>query len=362
MGPLRRSVAIVAVEGGQVLDVAGPHEVFDHVRRVTDDRGLSPDCHYGIELVASRRGPLAFSCGLRLFADRGYSDLREAPDTLLVAGGAGMRVRGNPPALLRLLERMAPRVRRLGSICTGAFALAEAGLLDGHRATTHWGACDALGSAYPGISVEPEPIFVKDGSLYTSAGVTAGIDLALALVEEDCGYRVALQVARDLVLFLKRPGNQSQFSAQLQSQSATLEPIRELQAWVADHLSEDLSVPRLAKQVAMSPRHFARVFLQEVGVTPARYVEQQRLHAAQLRLVESDRGVDRVAEECGFGTAETMRRAFLRTLQVAPSEYRSRFAATRRVRRAGALPGDGRNRPVLVRKRWPPDRVGPSES
>ncbi len=167
-----------------------------------------------------------------------------------------------------MLERLAPRVRRLGSICTGAFALAEAGLLDGHRATTHWANCEAFAAEYPSVQVEADPIFIRDHAIYTSAGVTAGIDLALALVEEDCGHRVALQVARDLVLFLKRPGTQSQFSAPLKAQTATLEPLRDLQAWMVDHLDEDLSVPRLAKQVAMSPRHFARMFLREVGVTP----------------------------------------------------------------------------------------------
>jgi transcriptional regulator GlxA family with amidase domain len=230
--PMLRSVAIVTVERGQVLDATGPYEVFDHVHRVTDARGVAPDSSYRVELVGNHRGTITMSCGIRLSADRGYRELRTAPDTLLVTGGAGMKVRGNPTELLRLLERMAPKVRRLGSICTGAFALAEAGLLDGRRATTHWASCEVFASQYPRVRVEPEPIFVKDGSLYTSAGVTAGIDLALALVEEDCGYRVALQVARDLVLFLKRPGSQSQFSAQLKTQAATIEPLRELQAWV----------------------------------------------------------------------------------------------------------------------------------
>ena len=315
-----------------MLDVTGPYEVFDHVRRL-DNEGSTPGGGYHVDLVAERRGTVGMSCGLRLSANRGYSDVRNAPDTLLVAGGSGMKVRGNPPQLLRLLQRMAPKVRRLGSICTGAFALAEAGLLDGRRATTHWASCDALAAEYPRVRVEPEPIFIQDGSLYTSAGVTAGIDLALALVEEDCGYRVALQVARELVLFLKRPGNQSQFSVQLTTQAATLEPLRDLQDWVVDHLTEDLSVPRLAKRVAMSPRHFARMFLHEVGVTPARYVQRQRIEAAQRQLAESRLGIDQVADECGFGTPETMRRAFLRTVRVAPSQYRTRFRSSSRMRR-----------------------------
>jgi transcriptional regulator GlxA family with amidase domain len=335
MEPLSRSVVLVTVEQGQVLDVSGPYEVFDHVRRVTDERGLTPGARYRVEVVGARPGPVATSCGLQLHADRGYRDLRTAPDTLLVAGGQGMKVRGNPPELLRLLGRLAHRVRRLGAICTGVFALAEAGLLDGRRATTHWASCDDLAKQYPGVRVDPEPIFVQDGNLYTSAGVTAGIDLALALVEQDCGYRVALQVARDLVLFLKRPGSQSQFSAQLRTQAATIEPLRELQAWVADHLSEDLSVPTLARHVAMSPRNFARLFRMEVGMTPARYVERERIEAARRQLGESHRGMDRVAEACGFGTPETMRRAFLRTVRVTPGQYRVRFRATGRMRRDG---------------------------
>ena len=328
-----RTVAIVAVEGGQILDVAGPCEVFDHVRRVVDEEERTPRTTYRVELVGARRGSVTMSCGIQLWTHRSYQDLRIAPDTLLVAGGSGMKPRGNSRLLLRMLQRLAPEVRRLGSICTGAFALAEAGLLAGRRATTHWASCGPLAEAYPAVRVEPEPIFVKDGSLYTSAGVTAGIDLALALVEEDCGYRTALQVARDLVLFLKRPGDQSQFSAQLKHQAATLEPLRDLQVWIADHLAEDLDVPRLARRVAMSPRHFARVFTREVGATPARYVESQRLDAARLLLAESRLGIDLIAEHCGFRTPETMRRTFARALHLAPSEYRHRFSSSTRLRR-----------------------------
>jgi transcriptional regulator GlxA family with amidase domain len=222
---------------------------------------------------------------------------------------------------------MAPNVRRIGSVCSGAFILAEAGLLDGRRATTHWGWCKELAQRYPRVKVDPDPIFVRDGSIYTSAGVTAGMDLALALVEEDHGRELALRVARQLVLFLRRPGGQSQFSAQLAVQAADREPLRELQAWIADHLNQDLSVEALADRVAMSPRNFARVFSREVGVTPARFVEQARVEAARRRLEESAHGVDAIASQCGFGTAESMRRAFLRRLHVPPSAYRHRFAS-----------------------------------
>ena len=220
---------------------------------------------------------------------------------------------------------MAQRVRRLGSVCSGAFVLAEAGLLDGRRATTHWSVCDALAQRYPRVRVDPDPIFIRDGRIYTSAGVTAGMDLALALVEEDHGREIALHVARELVLFLRRPGGQSQFSAQLALQTTDHQPLRELQAWIAEHPSADLSVATLAARVAMSPRNFARVFVRELGLTPARFVEQIRVEAARRRLEESAHGVDLIASECGFGSAESMRRSFVRTLRVPPSAYRSRF-------------------------------------
>jgi transcriptional regulator GlxA family with amidase domain len=200
-------------------------------------------------------------------------------------------------------------------------------LLDGRRATTHWEWCATLAKRYPKVAVAADPIFVKDGNVYTSAGVTAGMDLALALVEEDHGRDVALEVARQLVMFLRRPGGQSQFSAQLAVQTADREPLRELQAWITEHPDGDCSVPALARRVAMSPRNFARVFTREVGMTPARFVESVRIEAARRRLEESVHGVESVAASCGFGTAESMRRAFLRTLRVPPAAYRHRFRA-----------------------------------
>jgi transcriptional regulator GlxA family with amidase domain len=221
---------------------------------------------------------------------------------------------------------MAPRVRRLASVCTGAFLLAEAGLLDGRRATTHWSACAALARRYPRVRVDPDPIFVRDGAVVTSAGVTSGMDLALALVEEDHGREVALGVARWLVLFLKRPGGQAQFSAQLSSQLASRQPIQELQAWIVENVHRDLSVAVLAARAGMSPRNFARVFTREVGATPALFVETARVEAARRRLEEDGgRGIEAVAAECGFGSAETLRRAFLRRLRVNPADYRARF-------------------------------------
>jgi transcriptional regulator GlxA family with amidase domain len=213
----------------------------------------------------------------------------------------------------------------VASVCSGAFVLAAAGLLDGRRATTHWSACDLLARLHPSVTVDPDPIYVRDGDVYTSAGVTAGMDLALAMVEDDLGRDVALAVARRLVLFLHRPGDQSQFSAQLSTQWSDRDPLRRLQQWIADHPGGDLAVEALAARAGMSPRHFARCFRDDTGVTPARYVATVRLEAARRRLEESDDAVEHVAAACGFGTAETMRRAFLRALGVAPTEYRRRF-------------------------------------
>jgi transcriptional regulator GlxA family with amidase domain len=214
-------------------------------------------------------------------------------------------------------------------VCTGAFLLAEAGLLDGLCVTTHWQACALLQRRYPRLRVDPDFIYVREGRIWTSAGVTAGMDLALALVEEDLGRDVALAVAQRLVLYLKRPGGQSQFSAQLAAQRAAREPLRELQAWIAEHPAEDLSVAALARRAGMSPRNFARVFAREVGRTPARFVEEARVEHARRRLEAGDEGVDAVAAASGFGSAETLRRSFLRVLRVGPAAYRSRFRSSR---------------------------------
>ena len=210
-------------------------------------------------------------------------------------------------------------------MCSGAFLLARAGLLAGRRATTHWSVCDELARIFPDTTVDPDAIYVRDGNVATSAGITAGMDLALALVEEDLGRELALEVARWLVLFVRRPGGQSQFSTQLRSQSAERAPIRELQTWIVEHPTDDLSVGNLASRVAMSPRHFARVFTRETGVTPAVYVEATRVELGRRLLEETGLGLDAVAEAAGFGSVETLRRAFHRTLGVAPSDYRARF-------------------------------------
>jgi transcriptional regulator GlxA family with amidase domain len=324
--PAARSVAMVAFPDVQILDVTGPLEVFGSASRLLAQRSGRPAPAYRPTIVASRAGALTCSSGMRIVAEKSLRAVG-AVDTLLVAGGVGTMAALRDAGLLRWLRTMAPRVRRLGSVCSGSFLLAEAGLLDGRRATTHWAWCRTLAERYPAVTVAADPIFVRDGHIYTSAGVTAGMDLALALVEEDHGRALALEVARQLVMFLRRPGGQSQFSAQLAAQTADREPIRELQAWIGEHPDADCSVPALARRVAMSPRNFARVFTREVGMTPARFVESVRVEAARRRLEESAHGVDQVAAACGFGTAESMRRAFLRTVRVPPAAYRHRFRA-----------------------------------
>ncbi len=318
-----RRVVIVTFPDFQLLDVTGPFEVFGRTTRYLRDAGLAGG--YTPLLVARRPGSVTSSSGLSLGVHKPLAAVRGTIDTLVVTGGVGTQRALADQSLVAFVKSAAGRARRVASVCTGAFLLAEAGLLDGRRATTHWNACARLAARYPKLRVESDPIFVRDGRFWSSAGVTAGMDLALALVEQDHGREVALGVARELVLFLKRPGGQAQFSAQLAAQLAEREPLRDVQAWMADHPSADLSVEALAKRVALSPRHFARVFKQETGATPARAALAARVEAARRRLEDGDDGLEGVASACGFGSAEVMRRAFLRTLRVGPAVYRRRF-------------------------------------
>ena len=324
-----RRVAVLIFPDFQPLDATGPLEVFAGANEASRHAHPGEPPPYEIHLVAREAGPVATSSGYALVAARAITQLRGPLDTLLVAGGWGTRRAISDRALVGWIRRQAPRARRVASVCTGAFLLAEAGLLDGLRVTTHWVACDELARRYPKLQVDPDPIFIRQGRIWTSAGVTSGMDLALALVEEDLGRELALSVARRLVLFLKRPGGQSQFSAQLASQLAEREPLRELQAWIAERPQAPLTVEALAHRVGMSPRNFARVFAREVGMTPARFVEEARVEHARRALEEGDAGVAAVASAAGFGSAETLRRAFLRVLGVGPAEYRSRFRRAR---------------------------------
>jgi transcriptional regulator GlxA family with amidase domain len=317
-----RRIVVLAYDRVQSLDVTGPVEVFS----VATQHRIDPP--YAVEVVGPGTDPITTTSGIVLAPARALADVRGPVDTFVVAGGDGVHQARTDAELVATVGGVAARSRRVVSVCTGAFLLAQAGLLDGRRVTTHWGRCRRLAREFPEVDVDPEPIFVRDGDVYTSAGVTAGIDLCLALVEQDHGRDLALSVARQLVVFLKRPGGQAQFSSHLATQLAEHDGLAEVQSWIADHLDEDLSVPRLAARAAMSPRHFARVFRAETGVTPARFVERARVEQARTRLEESSAGVEEIARSCGFGTPETMRRAFLRSLWVGPAEYRQRFRAS----------------------------------
>ncbi|MFF7750982.1 GlxA family transcriptional regulator [Streptomyces sp. NPDC007971] len=311
----QRTLLFVLFDGVQSLDVTGPLEVFAGAEQHTPGT-------YRIRTASLDGGPVRTSSGLTLVPDEALTQASD-PHTLLVPGGLGTR--SPDPGLTAWLRTHGPRARRLVSVCTGAVLLAAAGLLDGRRATTHWSYCDKLARDHPAVEVDPEPIYVRDGEVSTSAGVTSGIDLALALVEEDLDRGVALDVARHLVVFLRRPGNQAQFSAQLAAQTAQREPLREVQQWITEHPEGDLSVESLAGRARLSPRHFARAFREETGMTPGRYVDRVRLEHARRLLEETSDGIEEISRVSGYGTSEAMRRAFLKALGTPPAEYRRRF-------------------------------------
>jgi len=310
-----RTVLVVLFDGVQSLDFTGPVEVFAGAEQHVPGT-------YRIRTATLDGAPVRTSSALTLVPDQALTDTSE-PHTLLVPGGAGT---ARPdPRVIDWLRAHGPRAGRLVSVCTGAFLLADAGLLDGRRATTHWAYCDSLARAHPAVEVDADPIYIRDGHVSTSAGVTSGIDLALALVEEDLGRDVALTIARYLVVFLRRPGNQTQFSAQLAAQTAQREPLRDVQQWITEHPAGDLTVESLAARARLSPRHFARAFRAETGTTPGRYVDRVRLEHARRLLEDTGDGIEEIARASGYGTPEAMRRAFVRTLGAGPAEYRRRF-------------------------------------
>ncbi len=313
----------------QMLDVAGPLQVFASANDLAG--GMPPDLAsggvppYALRVVSKAGGVVSASAGLGLLVAP-LPPLGAALDTLIVAGGPGVEAAAADPALVEWVRGRALESRRFASVCTGAFLLATAGMLDGRRAATHWSLCAELARRFPAVQVEPDPIFVHDGPAWTSAGVTAGIDLALALVEQDLGRAVALAVARYLVVFLKRPGGQAQFSATLALQGED-DRFDALHGWIAAHLPGDLSLQVLAGEAGMSERSFSRRYVAATGQTPARAVERLRVEAARRLLAESRLPVKRIAQRCGFGSEETMRRGFLRLLAATPQDYRARFGA-----------------------------------
>lgn len=312
-----RRVVITGPPPVQVLDVTGPLEVFAN----------APG--YDIQVATpSPERVLETSRGIVLANATPLREIRGSIDTLIIAGGPGAECGHYDRLFVDWLSEAAPRARRVASICTGAFLLAEAGLLDGRQAVTHWTFCDRLAREYPAITVRPEPIYLCDGSVYTSAGITAGIDLCLRLVEEDHGHETALRIARFLVMFLVRPGGQAQFSHMLSHQATISQPLRELQVWMLQNLGEDLTVESLADRVGMSARHFTRVCLRETGMNPGQFVDRMRVEAAKQMIDSSSAGLKEVADFCGFKSADAMRRTFLRVLGITAAEYASRFKST----------------------------------
>jgi transcriptional regulator GlxA family with amidase domain len=322
-----RTVCVVVFPGAEILDITGPLEVFAFANMCLQMDGVIRAPGYQITVLAEKPGPLLTSCGLRIIADRAYSEVTDGIDTLLIAGATDVNSILCNPILTKWIRTVAPSVRRVASVCTGAFLLAESGLLDGRRATSHWAFCKRLANDYPSIRVEPDQIFIRDGVISTSGGVTSGIDLAMAMVEEDLGRKLALMVAQYMVVFVKRPGGQSQFSAYIPTEASRRPDLCDLQAWIMAHHTEDLRVEVLADHIGMSPRNFARMFLSETRMTPAKFVEMVRIDAARQHLVNTELPVDVVAEKSGFRNPEQMRRAFLQQLGVNPHDYRARFSS-----------------------------------
>jgi transcriptional regulator GlxA family with amidase domain len=318
-----RRVIVVAVPPVDELDLVGPLQVFHSVNRLAGRK------IYAIEVVTNtdcltvegESGVLTF------MAKHHFSEVEGACDSVLLVCGMATRS-GRDAVLSAWLKQMAAEVRRLGSVCVGAFLLAEAGLLNGRRATTHWRFGREMAARYPGVRVEHDPLWVRDGNIYTSAGISAGIDLALAWVEEDCGAGLAHEAARELVLFLRRPGGQPQLSVSLASQASEMMSIRELQIWIAEHLQTKLSVGGLANRMSMSVRNFERVFTREVGTTPSHYVFLARVEEARRQLERTERGLKQVASAAGFANVDVMRRAFVRSLGITPRRYREIAASS----------------------------------
>lgn len=322
-----KKIGIVVFDGCQILDATGPAAVLGDANVQLRNLGAAKP-GYEVQLLAPSPGPVLTNCGVSLVADHALSRHTLDYHTLICAGGSGVYDFINHKDHVRDIGRLARNASRIVSVCTGTFVLAETGMLDGKRAVTHWSHCQKLAERYPRIDVDPDPIFIKDGNVYTSAGVTAGMDLALAIVEADHGRNIALAVARSLVMFLKRPGNQAQFSRHLAVQMAPAGSIRDVQVWLLENLSADISVERMADRAAMSLRTFNRQFKQETGMTPARYVTECRLDVARRLLEESPLPIKTVAGKSGFGDEERMRRAFRKMLGVSPDGYRNLFTNT----------------------------------
>jgi transcriptional regulator GlxA family with amidase domain len=321
-GVEQRRIVFVIFDGFQTLDLVGPHDVFQHAAGLTGG--------YRCEVVAQASGSVRSGSGLPIHADYGVADIDPAGvDTLVVAGGHGVDGACLDLPLINWVAAAGENARRVSSVCSGVFLLAAAGLVTGRRVTTHWAREQQLRREHPEVTVDCDPIFITDGRVWTSAGVTAGLDLALALVEDDHGREIAHAVAKELVMFLRRPGTQSQFSVPLWSRQPRTGPIRTAVSAIHADPGAAHGIAELAGHAGLSQRHLQRRFTAEVGMPPAAYVERVRIEAAQRALTEGDDPVEAIARRCGFGTAETLRRAFHRNARVTPSDYRTRFRTTK---------------------------------
>lgn len=322
-----RHIVVLVHPYSTLLNISAPTEVFQKALEHMGDAGLQVDFTYEIHVVSATKGKKTeLASGISLCCESSYKDITYPIDTLIVAGSP--RKLGYKKEVLAWIRQQANEVRRICSMCSGAFILAKAGVLSGKKATTHWMLCEEMAQTYPDITVDMEAIFVKDGNVYTSAGVTAGLDLSLALIEEDFGKLYALHIAKIMVLFLKRPGNQTQFSTVLESQKTDHQPIKKAIEWIYNHLDEDITVEKLAEYSLMSPRNFARVFARELHITPIKYVEKIRLETACRSLTETQLTIDEIARTCGFKNSLNMNRTFLNTFQTTPSQYRRNFSSS----------------------------------
>jgi transcriptional regulator GlxA family with amidase domain len=320
-----RRIGFLVYPNIEILDLCGPLDAFFYADQWAKVTGRPDDPGYESIIISAKQGPIKTMTGVQIMATHGLEDVNDNIDTLIVAGGIGVVQACADPTLVEWVRQMAPRSRRVASVCTGAFLLAAAGLLENRRVTTHWMYCDQLAATFPSLRVDPNLIFVRDGNVYTSGGITSGIDLALALVEEDLGRDASRLAAGTMVVFLRRPGGQIQFSPFLQAEAKNRLDIRQLQAWIVANLAANHTVENLADRVAMSPRNFARLFQSETGTTPGKFVERARVEAARCKLEQSNILTETLAASCGFGTPERMRRSFQKLLHVSPQDYRARF-------------------------------------
>lgn len=322
--PLR--IVVVVGSPDTLIDVVGPYQIFLQASS-EGGRPTGEELHrYQIEVASPQAGRLVSARGgLGLQCTSTLDGIGGRIDTIIVAGARIVRPSPSNATITAWLKKRAPSARRIAAVCSGAFLLAEAGLLDGRRATTHWRYARALADRYPAVKVDPDPIYVRDGNLYTSAGMTSGMDLSLALVEEDFGSEIAREVARSLVVYMRRPGGQSQFSAALRRQTAGESPIKRVQDWISEHLGEPLSVERLSEIAGMSPRNFSRVFVRDAGTSPGKFIEELRLEEARRMLESGGESVERIAALAGFGSIDSLQRHFSLSYGTTPTEYRSRF-------------------------------------